>query len=157
MPMLSTMLLIACGGMIDCAPSSVDLVDELRGLLDARPGRRPHVHPDLRRLHRREEVLAEVGHEPERHDDGREEKDHEAAGSRRAPSSASGLVARAQRLEAMLEAALELDQRVARRRRRRHARDATGWRAGSSPSSAPACATGCRSRRARRSRLRPAA
>ena len=105
-PILSTMLLIASGGIV-LRNLVVDLVDELGGhLLDARARRRAHMQPDLRRLDRGEEVLAEVGHEHERGDDGGEKEDDEAAACAERHRQQRA-IATAQPLEIMLEAALE--------------------------------------------------
>src|SRR6202051_5426454 len=50
------------------APDGVlDVLEQARGLLDARSGLGAHVHQDLARIYRRKEVLAEEGGEKERY------------------------------------------------------------------------------------------
>ena len=45
------------------ADRRLDLVEQLRGLLDARADRRAHVQGDLAGIHRREEILAQERHQ----------------------------------------------------------------------------------------------
>ena len=98
----------------DPANGGLDEVDQLRRVLDARAGLRPHVEHELAAVSAREEVLTEKGHQRGGRETAQEEhRDEEVTtGDQRGEQA---VVYRTNPLEATLERSLQARERVARR------------------------------------------